>query len=216
MQNIKWLGFSLPGVKTIIHFLPAAINISAPYPVFAKLTIFNESFGKRSVSLEGPRLGHPDGIRLDSAFPDTGEESLTSFGVLVELFSKQPYISLAPSNCIFEFVQNSHSVRFMPKLLISGKNSLPEPPYRSSEKAVGSYMVVNGGMSSCKFPRFLNSPELNGRGFVAPFDIAFLEELELTGDALPESVPQETGTSNAVYVLYFERLSRSLLSVMEI
>jgi hypothetical protein len=135
MQNVEWLTFGLSNAisRTIIHFFPSAQVTSAPYPVIFKLRVFGKDIVSKSIALEGGRLGQPDGVRLEDAFPHLADGTSGIIGLHVELSTSQPRIDLSTSHIVIELVSSAQSVRFSPrqmkahdrKLTLSNENKLP-------------------------------------------------------------------------------------------
>lgn len=114
MQKIEWTTFALSQTlsRTLVHFFPSSGAVTAPYPVMCHLSCFHESGYSRSITLDGLRLGHPDGVRLEDLFPDLREQPGGLFGVTIEFSVTQPRVSLETSRCYVEFVTQTGSVRF--------------------------------------------------------------------------------------------------------
>lgn len=124
MQSVRWVTCAVSNAitRTIIHFFPAANITNAPYPVSVRLTIFGRDSTSRSITIEGGRLGQPDGIRLEDAFPEISEGVSGFMGVEIELLSIQPRIDLRYSSCIVEFVSSGQGVRYaLPNLPSRGE-----------------------------------------------------------------------------------------------
>ncbi len=125
VNSCRWVAFTLSDAlsKTIVHFFPASDGAVIPYPADCKLSIMSPEFGKRSVILEGGRLGQPDGVRLEDAFPEEIVEGGGVLGIEVEVSTAQPKIDLSPSQCIVEISMAGKSVRFNAKRVLPGEES---------------------------------------------------------------------------------------------
>jgi len=108
MQSVSWLAFVAHNTlsRTVVHFFPFSGSVSAPYATECRLTIFGVGISERSVTLDGARLGQPDGVRLEDAFPEVavgGESRL--LGLQIDLESTQQRLDLSASACFIEFVR---------------------------------------------------------------------------------------------------------------
>lgn len=113
MQTIDWIGFAVSNAltKTVVHFLPGASGTNAPYPVNFGLTLYTRE-GAKTITLDGGRLGQPDGVRLEDVFPLLSDSTNGMMPLSIELSTSQPRIDLSPSHCVIEFVSAANSVRF--------------------------------------------------------------------------------------------------------
>jgi hypothetical protein len=125
MQSIKWLGFCVAQTmsRSVLHFFPSSDNASAPYAASCTLTLFGAGGVRSSVVLEGGRLGHPDGLRLEDAFPALKGEASGVFGLEVEISTPQPRLDVTSSGCVVEIVSQGLPVRFAPKKLLKAEVS---------------------------------------------------------------------------------------------
>jgi hypothetical protein len=125
MQTIKWLGFCVAQTmsRSVLHFFPSSDNASAPYAASCTLTLFGPGGMRSSVVLEGGRLGHPDGLRLEDAFPALKGEVSGVFGLEVEISTPQPRLDVTSSGCVVEIVSQGLPVRFAPKKLMRAEVS---------------------------------------------------------------------------------------------
>jgi hypothetical protein len=130
LQTKKWVAFGIaqPTTRTIVHFFPSEGGVSAPYPATCALRIFGTNLVEKRVVIEGARLSHPDGVRLDQAFPVLAAENLGLFGLEIEVATIQPRVDVSPSSCVVEFITKGQSVRFWPTALSPQPTLLrPEP-----------------------------------------------------------------------------------------
>ncbi len=138
--------------RSLLHFFPSCENASAPYPATCTLTLLaGEGSGQNNavqphaiqrngpdargaqldaappvravVALEGGRLGHPDGLRLEDAFPTLRTEVSGLFGIQVEISTPQPRLDVGSSGCVLEVISQSQPVRFVPKKLLGKESS---------------------------------------------------------------------------------------------
>jgi len=155
-HTVYWLGFCISGTlqRSILHFAPSSKGIAAPYPTSCKLTLFSNEGISKSVTLDGSRLGQPDGLWIDYAFKFIRDKS-GLYGLLVELHAVQPRVDLDPSSCLIEVSSNPFIATYRPARLnadgvasASGAAPIVIDPFMKS-----SLVVVNG--SNCDFePRF--------------------------------------------------------------
>ncbi|MCB0333786.1 MAG: hypothetical protein KDD55_09830 [Bdellovibrionales bacterium] len=149
MQSITWATFCVANslARTVVHFFPSSGTVTAPYPAMCKFTLFSQGECAKTQSLEGLRLSQPDGVRLEDIFPFLREGVNGMMGLHITLSTLQPRIDLSPSDCVIEIASRSHSVRFHPKQLESGKEAIAvdgpllgfDDQFHSS-----SLVVVNG------------------------------------------------------------------------
>ncbi|MCO6432300.1 MAG: hypothetical protein J5J00_15710 [Deltaproteobacteria bacterium] len=155
MQQVRWTAFGLSSAitKTVLHFFPSAVSTSAPYPVSVTLSVFSNEFPRKSLTIEGGRLGQPDGFRLEEAIPSLAEALPGFVGLQVELSTPQPRIDLSPSCCIIEFVSTAQSVKFSPQpSSVRSKSVQPDGearrlsafPLMQDAYGFSSLLIVNG------------------------------------------------------------------------
>ena len=125
MQTVKWLGFCVAQAmsRSVLHFFPSSDNASAPYAATCTLTLLGSGGTRSSVVLEGGRLGHPDGLRLEDAFPVLKGEVSGVFGLEVEISTPQPRLDVRSSGCVVEVISQGRPVRFAPKKIIKAEVS---------------------------------------------------------------------------------------------
>jgi len=120
MRSAKWLAFGLSNkqTRTLVHFFPSAGNVTAPYPVNCKLSVFGPWDGKKSLTIEGARLSQADGIRVEEVFPDyiggpdSGEGQEGAYGLEIELSIFQPGIDISASSCIVELQSQTSTASY--------------------------------------------------------------------------------------------------------
>lgn len=113
-QTVSFLGFGVATslLRTVVHFFPSAGGVTAPYPTNCTITVFGQGLPRRHVVLEGARMSHPDGVRLDEVFPELKREMTGFFGFSLELSTTQPRVDLTESDCVIELAGRGHSLRF--------------------------------------------------------------------------------------------------------
>jgi hypothetical protein len=121
MQSIRWVGFGVANAltRTVVHFLASEGSVTAPHEINCSLRIFGHSLNERKITVEGGRISHPNGFRLEDAFESLKNEQVGIFGVEVELMTNQPRVDLGYSWCIFELASKGHSARYWPKRLVN-------------------------------------------------------------------------------------------------
>lgn len=93
-----------PSIKTRVHFFPSAGATTGPYSITCTFTLFGKGIEKRSIAVDGGRLGQPDGIRLEDAFPALRGDSSGVFGITLELSCQQQRVNMLPSQAVVELV----------------------------------------------------------------------------------------------------------------
>lgn len=149
MHFKRWIGFGLSagGTTTLVHFLPAARIVSAPYPCVCKLSIFGNAGGRsvnKQIVLEGARLKQPDGIRIQDVFSEV-LELRGLYGISVELTTLQPRIDLDASLCIIEILAGGNSVRYRPQLVSGRSESAAQALGIKSPVAVHKQSIAPSG-----------------------------------------------------------------------
>lgn len=150
MQTVSWLTFCISNTltKTTVHFFPSANNVSAPYPVNCKLTLFGGDLANvATVVLEGARLRQPDGVRVDDIFTPLKEELAGLFGLGIELMSPHSRLDLSPSQCLIDISAAHLSCRFRPTLVCANDQpALSTNQFLGVEDTFGStsIVIVNG------------------------------------------------------------------------
>ncbi len=104
-----------------MHFFPASDAATAPYPATCKLTLFGRDFPSKSVTLEGGRLGYPDGVRIEDAFPMLNSLGGGSYGLEIEISTTQPRLDLVGSSCSVDFHSQGMSAHFRPVVVDEGE-----------------------------------------------------------------------------------------------
>lgn len=118
MQTVSWLTFISTSAitRTIVHFFPFSSGVSAPYGTDCRFTVFGGGITTRSVTLDGARLGQPDGVRVDDVFPEVssvGDGRLV--GLQIDLECSQQRVDLSASGCVIEIARSEGgAVRFRP------------------------------------------------------------------------------------------------------
>jgi hypothetical protein len=105
------------GVDIFLHFFPAAMGISAPYPVHARVTLFAGGRIHAEQSFDGLKLNQPDGLELMRLFSVLTDSSYLSslggmLGLKLELGIEQSRADLSLSRIIVELAYPSRRVRY--------------------------------------------------------------------------------------------------------
>jgi hypothetical protein len=115
-NTVKTLGFCLstPSVRTRIHFFPSGGSIGGAAAVNCSLRLFGKGFESRAVVLDGGRIGQPDGVRLEDAFPNIRSEGsgIVGLEVLLECPQGQGRINLQSSHSTIELVSPQFSIAY--------------------------------------------------------------------------------------------------------
>ncbi len=154
MQSVRWTGFGISNALTrmALHFFPSAGNVSAPYPVTCKLTIFAAGLEPISIAVDGLRLSQPEGVWMDEAFPAIKAQNLALYAVEVSMSCTQQRVDLSSSSCIFEFCSPGQSIRFLP--ILSDRPAPNTGPQIGAAIKDGfcssSILLANFGSSACK------------------------------------------------------------------
>ncbi len=167
VQSVKWvsLGVSNALTRTVVHFFPSEGGVTAPYPATCALRIFGQGLIEKKVVIEGARLSHPDGVRVEDAFPALKSDQIGLIGLEIEVATPQARVDISSSCCVVELASKGHSAKFWPKrllpiptasqLLLQPKKNEEEQPVRPSLPRVvaalrdsfstSSIVVINGG-----------------------------------------------------------------------
>lgn len=116
MQSIRWIAFGIANAttRTALHFYPSAGNVTAPYPVSCKLSIFGAGLDTNPIAVDGLRLSQPEGIWIDEAFPVLKSANVTWYGVEIALTCNQHRVELDGSSCVVELQSLAQSTRYWP------------------------------------------------------------------------------------------------------
>jgi hypothetical protein len=127
------------------------------------LTLFGKGVEKRTVMLDGGRLGQPDGVRVEDAFPALRGDVAGIFGIEIQLACPQARVNLLSSQSAVELVSPQFSVMYGAgpfMAMVGGDNGAPSgaqefalPPKRRASSGAGlqdsyfvsSLVVVNAG-----------------------------------------------------------------------
>jgi hypothetical protein len=99
-------------MKSRVHFFPAAGVTTGPYSISCTFTLFGKGVEKKSVTVDGGRLGQPDGIRLEDAFPVLRSDASGIFGLTLELSCQQQRVNMLPSQAAIELVSPQSTVLY--------------------------------------------------------------------------------------------------------
>lgn len=135
MQNVKvqnevsWIGFCALGTlsSTALHFMPLAGEHLAPAPVFCQIRVFGTSDTDFQVNepmvFDGLRIAEPNGIELQSLFPNAQANQGEFCGFELKLWTEREELDLSSSECLVE-IRNSHGLlRYRPKIREIGQQS---------------------------------------------------------------------------------------------
>jgi hypothetical protein len=210
--------FSTPAIKSRVHFFPSAGVTSGPYSIACMLTLFGKGVERRSVMLDGGRLGQPDGVRLEDAFPSLRGEASGLFGLEIQLSCSQGRVNLLASQAAVELVSPQFSAMYSVAAFrhageeqqLAGDQQ--EQQTLSPLKAIGiavqesdvasSLIMVNGGTETIK-------PELFrvAIGREVPLHLGTLAPESTIEVPLDESLFRETSPHECIFgLLRAERL----------
>lgn len=163
MQSVRWLSFSLASslTRTLVHFFPYSHTVAAPYVSQCRLTVFGPGVERRTVILDGARLSHPDGVKVEDAFPElssVADATPSGFGLEIELLTLQQRADLGASGCVVELTAPTRNTgqicRYWPSRLPDSISELPsDGPTISPPRTIlalrdafvtTSILVVNG------------------------------------------------------------------------
>lgn len=99
-------------IRSRIHFFPSAGMTTGPYSITCTFTLFGKGVERKSVAVDGGRLGQPDGIRLEDAFPALRGDISGVFGLQLELSCQQQRVNMLPSQASVELVSSQFSILF--------------------------------------------------------------------------------------------------------
>lgn len=113
-NTVRALAFcvSTSTIKSRVHFFPTAGVTSGPYSINCLLTLFGKGVERRTVMLDGGRLGQPDGIRLEDAFAALRGDASGLFGLEVRLSCSQGRVNLLSSQASIEVVSAQSAVLY--------------------------------------------------------------------------------------------------------
>lgn len=156
--STRWLGFAVLSslTRSAIHFFPSAGNVTAPYPVTCRLTVFGAGIEPRMLSLDGLRLSQPEGVWLNEVFPELKDGEGGLIGLEIALSSAQARVDLSGSLCLLEFFSNSQSCRFQPHRICDEQSGAAQAPIGLAIKDAFSHsslVLVNSSDQSFT-PRF--------------------------------------------------------------
>lgn len=105
-NSVKTTTFCLssPTTKSLLHFFPQAGYVTGIHEVLCRLTLYGRGIEMRTVALDGGRLGQPDGVRLEDAFPSLRGDTAGLFGLDIELSCNHSRVNLTASQCVVELV----------------------------------------------------------------------------------------------------------------
>jgi len=113
-NTVRAIAFCLStnSIRTRIHFFPSAGITTGPYSIQCNLSLFVKGSERKTVMLDGGRLGQPDGVRLEDAFPHIRTEQSGIFGLEIRLSCHQARVNLLSSQCAIELVGPQYNVMY--------------------------------------------------------------------------------------------------------
>lgn len=231
---MHWVGFSLGEAlsRTVVHFFPTNFGSALPYPAEVKLSIFAADIERRSVVLDGARIGQPDGIRVEDAFPVLSEGAIPHYAVELSIGTNQPRVDLGPSQCLMEFNSQGLSCRYWPQLKERDSDGQPKVvPLVKDSFMSPSLIAINSTEVSQDCELFLQGLKGDASDRLPELKLAGREvrEVVLISDLFNASPAQETSwgiartrslevpetlpTGVLFYLLYRDSKTRRPLSV---
>lgn len=106
---ITWIGFATLGSinSTALHFMPLAGSNISPVEVNCRIKLFGLATSPLSIECDGLRVAEPNGIQLNSIFPEAKPKHGEFCAFQLELYSNSKDLDLKTSECIVE-MQSSH------------------------------------------------------------------------------------------------------------
>jgi hypothetical protein len=244
MRTVKWAAFLNPDRKvgTLVHFLPGTPGAATPYPVEVALTVFGRSLPQKTISLDGARLFHPDGVRVEDIFTFSDSDPDSLIALQVEVFSKQQKSDVSASQCIVEFPSIDKPVLFSPSKAIINldpqKGTEVSPAAASEVRILAikdpnltpSLLMINGDKFDLRPEVHYDDTEDSKRALMPLGQISPLSVLErkLDGTIFGEPLAREASWGNvrtrilaakaspagsAMYLLYRDVKTSKLTSV---
>ncbi len=100
-------------LTSVLHFFPSSQKVVAPYPVTCKITFFSEKRLIKSVVLDGLRLSHPDGVRVEDLLAGAAADAPGGLvGVEIEIDTKGRNTDLSESDCLVELECQDNSLHY--------------------------------------------------------------------------------------------------------
>jgi len=148
-NSVKALGFCLSTatIKSRVHFFPFAGVTSGPYTIVCTLTLFGKGVERRSVMLDGGRLGQPDGVRLEDAFPSLRGEASGLFGLEVKLSCPQGRVNLLTSQAAIELVSSQSSTLYSLSRFVSAEEEVEAATEDTSPEDELPYTSASGSLA---------------------------------------------------------------------
>jgi hypothetical protein len=118
MNDVSWIGFCALGTlsSTALHFMPLSGEHLAPAPVFCQISLFGTVEDNEPLVFDGLRIAEPNGIELQSLFPNAQASQGEFCGFELRLWTEREELNLSSSECLVE-IRNSHGLlRYRPKL----------------------------------------------------------------------------------------------------
>lgn len=139
-----WIGFSPTQqfTRCNIHFLPIVFGSATLPQVQCRIALFCGSHSPTVVDIDGAKIGHPDGVRLDALFNPLSTPTSGFVGVSISLLLEQTRFDLRGSDVVFELAQNDTTVRFRPRCLSPQQQASSCWQYKDGH-AIASLLIVN-------------------------------------------------------------------------
>ena len=139
-----WIGFSPTQqfTRCNVHFLPIVFGSATLPQVQCRIALFCAAQPPNIIEIDGAKIGHPDGLRLDAVFNPLPAPASGFVGVSVSLMLEQTRFDLRGSDVVFELAQNDNTVKFRPRCLSAAPQASTCWQYRDGH-AVASLLVVN-------------------------------------------------------------------------
>jgi hypothetical protein len=113
LSSVAWIGFGYSNSlsRTLVHFCPNALlgGSQQSSTVDCSLTVFGHTAEPEQIILEGARIGMPDGIAVEEAFPSIADFT-GMFGVALTITSSGAKLDASQSECWIELVATNFSV----------------------------------------------------------------------------------------------------------
>lgn len=212
MRTVKWSAFLNPDRKigTLVHFLPGTPGAATPYPVEVGLTVFGRNLPQKTISLDGARLFHPDGVRVEDIFSFSESDPDSLIALQIEIFSKQQKSDVSASQCIIEFPSIDRPVLFSPSKAIINldpQKGQEIPGIESSESRIlamkdsnltPSLLMINGDKFDLRPEVHYDDAQETKRALMPLGQISPLSVLErkLDGTIFGEPVAREASWGN--------------------
>lgn len=209
-SSIKWIGFGVGGMDALVHFYPSTGPIGAPYEVTCKISVGGEGVNFQSLTLEGARLSHPDGVLIRDLFPLLASlPGERHYLIEVELTSDNARHKLDESACVIELKSKNKSVKYRPKNSLSlniSRTAQHLAPELQEDDCVSHIMVANSGQTGIS---------LNSGAVLAPKSISRLNSKKDSVQAISKwsTIELQELEDVSYFLVYARKTSQAPLSV---